>query len=432
MKHDILTAAATAAGDVAVRAAPARATAAPASEATHVAPAPGLLWRRIRRRVHLPKLLLALVLLAAAGYFFAPSLIFVQSEEAVTNAEVVVVRSPINGLIEGAGLSQGSRFSKGDVLARVSNRTADNSLLTDVESRARTARNRIAALEGEIAVLAPLETKLRDEFQSWITTQKSNLAYQKDQWRNQLAANEIREQTLKNDVERYRGLTALNFAAQQRLEQAQRDHRIAASDAANARLEMLRIDQDEAALERGLILRGVEDRTKTLQQLDDVTVRLALARNQLEAQRRELASLEDEHAARQEMFRRQSEAAIVAPFDGVIWKLFTGENGQVTVNHEVMEIASCDRVFVSALFKQRHLERLSPGREVSIRLIGLAEPLHGRVVRVGGHGETDSRAVAQAVRLPADKNAGLLATIELADPPPGCIVGARGVARLGR
>src|SRR5262249_18369110 len=104
----------------------------------------------------------------------------------------------------------------------------------------------------------------------------------------------------------------------------------------------------------------------------------------------------------------------------------------VTVNNELMEIADCRRVFVSALFKQRHLGRLETGRDVTVRLVGLGATLRGRIVRLGGYNESDTRSAAQAIRPPSDKSAQILPVLALAEPAPGCILGAHGVVRLDR
>lgn len=380
------------------------------------------------RKIHPGRVFLAAVCMAGAIYFLAPAVFFVQSQAAITNAPVVPIWSPIPGQLHMPQLVQGSLFRDGATLMTIENHQVDNSAVTDVETRLQATNNKIAELEREIQILEPRRVHLRRDHAMWLSKQEASLAFELQQQQRIFESSSIRETTMKAEQTRYRKLMALKYLSPQRVDQAEREYQVISSAVDHARLQMQRIKEEQAALRSGLQLRG-EDRTKTLQLLEETELNIAVARNQLLFQQAEATKLKEERTARTALLARQTHATVIAPFKGVVWKLFAADASYVTPNNEIVQLADCDQLFVSALFPQRYLDDLVIGQRVSVKIVGLSDWNPGWIRQIGGWYESDKR-VAYAVNLKADKTAPLHAIIHFGAQVAQCLIGARAIVRV--
>src|SRR5207247_4483751 len=108
----------------------------------------------------------------------------------------------------------------------------------------------------------------------------------------------------------------------------------------------------------------------------------------------------------------QKEAAVTMPTDGVVWNVPLQNGGHVSSHDTVMQIIDPKRIWVDALFAERHMDKLQIGTLVGVRTrdgkqtwTGPVESMHGGTGRMAqertapaGLGESARRRVAVRVK----------------------------------
>ena len=134
---------------------------------------------------------------------------------------------------------------------------------------------------------------------------------------------------------------------------------------------------------------------------------------------------------RVEQARIATETVLVAPTDGLVWRLFGANREEVPANAAIANLIDGKATDVTAIFLQRHLDSLVAGRQVSVRLAGRKNLLLGRIASVNGYYDNDART-ADAVVMKPSTSPSIPVRVTLDEPVPGCLVGLEGVVRLDR
>ena len=109
----------------------------------------------------------------------------------------------------------------------------------------------------------------------------------------------------------------------------------------------------------------------------------------------------------------QKEAAVTMPTDGVVWNVPLQNGGHVSSHDTVMQIIDPKRIWVDALFAERHMDKLQIGTLVGVRTrdgkqtwTGRVESMRGGTGRLAqeriataGFGESARRRIAVRVKL---------------------------------
>ncbi len=386
-------------------------------------------WRGFRLRAISPvKLLIAIGCLAAASYLLMPSLLFIESSQAVTNAPVAVVRSPIAGVVSTLLTAQGRALGKGDPIAVVVNDYWDPTALLEVNSRLIEARQRLDEAHREAAALRAQQTLLQQDHQLWFDGMQAVLKLRRDQAITGLAAAQARFATAISILHRYGNLAEDGFVNLQRLDEVKLAALTAARELEGAKAELAKIDPEAEALAGGMVLTG-NDRPATLQRLDDIAIRLARLDATEAATSEEVAELTGQQLNRERQRDRETRAELHAPMAGMVWRVFNAPGDRIAANSTVANLVDCSRTEVTGIFSQRDVGSLRRGRRVSVRVAGLREPLHGSIGDVNGYYDNDTRA-AEAVTMRAIDIGSVLVHVQLDDAVPGCLVGLHATVRL--
>ena len=281
-----------------------------------------------RRRLN-RKLVLAGVLLAAAaiggGWFghrwWTVGRFMVTTDDAYVHADTTTLAAKVPGYVANVFAADNSFVHAGDVIAVIDD--------GDYRLAAESARQKVATQQATV-----------ERFGRQIVAQEAAV----DQAKAQLVSAQAGETRMKLEADRQQALAATQFASRQTLEQAtaNRDQAIAgvqnahaAVDAAQANVEVLKAQQQEAA-----------------HTLDELKTAQAKAERDL------------------------SFATIRAPIDGVVGNRAMQVGDYVQSGQRLASVVPLDEAYIDANFKETQLARLQPGQKVAITV----DALPGRTI----------------------------------------------------
>ena len=93
----------------------------------------------------------------------------------------------------------------------------------------------------------------------------------------------------------------------------------------------------------------------------------------------------------------QKEAAVTMPIDGIVWHVPQQNGGHVPPGETVMQNIDPQRIWVDALFAEKHADKLPVGTLVAIRTRDGKQSWSGRVESIrGGAGRVAQESIATA------------------------------------
>jgi membrane fusion protein (multidrug efflux system) len=274
----------------------------------------------------------AALAIAAGGWFgydyFTVGRFIVSTDDAYVHADATTLAAKVSGYVSTVAVADNARVHAGDVIARIDD--GDYRLAVDA------AQDKVGTQQATVARIG-----------RQITAQQAAVA----QARAQVASAQAVERRTQSELKRQQALAGKEFASRQTLEQAQsnRDQAVAAVksaraalDAANATVEVLKAQQQEAA--------------RTLMELQTA---LAKAKRDL------------------------SFTVIRAPIDGVIGNRAMQVGDFVQTGQRLASLVPLDDVYIDANFKETQLSRLEPGQPVTVHVDALPDrAIEGTVASV--------------------------------------------------
>lgn len=324
------------------------------------------------------------------------------SADAVVNAQVVVVRTPIAGTLRDADRGLGSAVSAGDALATVVDPMPDAVRLDDL------------VLQRELAEIRR-------------SVQEARKTYLEQ---------ELERQTLRST--QYRDLSVQDLTA--RLAEARERLRhlveaISPTDEitlSRAREEATSLQIMLTGAEKGVFIAGgFNDAPYSEQNADTLRRDLHLVTQEIDAATAEIAAVTRRIDQERIRVGRMGSAAITSPVGGVIWERMAVTGSHVERGDAVLRLADCDNVFVTLSVTQPVFNRLQLGGTATFRFDGSGEVMTGTVARLAGTSASsfyDSLAVAPGERH-LERADVLLSLPELAEHPQlRCAIGRTGRA----
>ena len=300
------------------------------------------------------KTLIGLAILVFAVWTPVRQLFQVSSAEAIVNAPVVTLRSPIDGVVTFTTAGVGDSVGEGDVLVRVANPNAD---LTGLDDATRAVQD---SLERRDLLVARIES---------LEAQRADLEAQLESFREGRIA--ILTARLGNP----------DLPGWQRTE---------------TEIEL-------AALREGAFLGdSYNDRPSSAQRLDQIAIDLANAEAELNANLARYPRLLEAEGTELVRANQASRAAIVAPGDGSIWELLASEGEQVRAGQDIVRLLDCSRALVSAVVSESTYNQLDVGMAARFTYRDGGESVVGEVVQLAGVAAAPGNLAISPAALQAD------------------------------
>jgi multidrug resistance efflux pump len=302
-----------------------------------------------------------------------------RSRDAVVQADVVDLATPITGELTQLNVDVGSQVQPNQPLAIIGNVRASDGDLQRLRTALSTAQTSLEATERQLTLLRDDEETFRRDAaeQRRLTTEREG--NQLDQLKADLAREQQELGFSQRDLKRQDQLYRAGAVAERVVDRArtavQTNQQQLAAIQARIRAEINQLD----AAQRDLNLdrtRGNIDPTPRLQETQQ-------KRKQLESERitqiKRVEGLKAELQSAETLLSRQREAVIKAPRSGVVWRLLARLGDDLQAQQKVIRMIDCDRRWLLATVNEATLKQLKIGSEAKIDLIGEELNLKGRV-----------------------------------------------------
>ncbi|TVQ37858.1 MAG: hypothetical protein EA356_03695 [Geminicoccaceae bacterium] len=380
--------------------------------------------RKGPRLARLVRVLVACGLLVAAFGFYGPRVVETVTYDAVLNAPVLAVRSPIGGTLVQPPPPPGTVVRTGTLLAEIVDPRAASAVLEELATARDSAEHARLAFAAEDAGLAAIAASLAEGAEAHRRATRVALSHRLAIAEAELTAAQAEAERAAKEHGRANHLAATDTISRHRHDQTAAASRTADAEAEVARTRIAQLRAEISALDAGVYVGDDHnDVPYSRQRLDEVELR------RLEVQRRmgELAAqrdaLDTEMAIKRGRLQALDRVALEAPRDGIVWRNHVDGTAFSVDPGEVTSLIACDDLVVTASLPTRNLEDFVPGSPARIRPVGSQSWWPARVEQIRGMGiETQADRYAAAPPVGADRR--MIVTLR-PDDPLGVTEGAR-------
>jgi multidrug resistance efflux pump len=379
------------------------------------------------------KTALGLALVIVVGWGPAQRLMQTTSVDAVVNARLVTLRTPIEGEIAGAetGLAVGARVAPGTPLLRIVNRRADRTRLDELRRRIESLEYErpvlVAKLEAARALHAEFVEQTRQFQEGRIKQLEARLA----EIRSEISVALTRREDAAETLGRAQTLAAKGFQTRVALDRARREEEIAGQliTAAQQRARTVEVEL-EAARAGTFVGDSYNDRPRSSQRADELQQQVTELAAELRQRDARAALLNTELVAEQKRFADLADVTISAPSSGTLWEVLTAAGEQVNRGQELVRMLDCSTAVVTATVSESVYNRLHVGAPARFRFRDGGAELEGHVVHLTGMAEAPANLAIAPSSLIRESYRVTVAIPELANSPI-CYLGRTGRVVFG-
>jgi multidrug resistance efflux pump len=333
------------------------------------------------------RIIAAIVLGAAVIWATAPYATSYVSSQAVVNAPLNTVLSPMQGQITKRSPAAGAEVTSGAPLVAIEVKKRDHRYLEDLRARLALLDESLASIVAEEAKLAAMEQILSSRIRNYRIRTLARLAAGKREAAAALAAAEAARDNSAITLRRAEALVRQGHATVMRVDSDYAAHSEAVAEVARLRARLERASIEAAAAEAGTFVQeGWNDVPYSQQRLDEIALMLAGLSSEHRRTASERAALDRQIAAEQQLIIEQETFTPAAPSAGVIWRQ-SGSVGETVVPGDVLiQIVDCDARFLEVTLAERHFGDIAPGDIAWVRLKGGSQAVLAPVTAVLGAG----------------------------------------------
>ena len=376
------------------------------------------------------RLALAISLIALSAWAFLPYVSYRIASSAFVNAELVRIATPIAGQLTRDLPRKGDLIEHGKALTLVTSPTRDQRHLLHLSSQHAVAKERAALAQKQLAEIVATDADLAKRVEVYRKGMVARLEREHDEAKAERAGC-LAEASQRRDVgSRMEQLVKDGTASHIRTAEALALLQATSTrcDMAAAKLERLQVEL--ASARRDVFLRdGANDAPYSQQQRD----RLLLRKQELEFKVLEESLQASQIAAEmneeRERVDRLSRFATSLPTHHVVWSVTASPGSMVSEGQALIDLAPCERRFVSVELAERDFEKIKAGGLAFVRLIGGNDWKQARIQQVrGSAARTDDRLLAAQVRRPEPNSI----TVEVGLPENDLQADRNGFCNIGR
>jgi multidrug resistance efflux pump len=339
-------------------------------------------WFAVPRKRNL---LIGSCLTLVAGWALLSPIIFKQSVEAIVNAPISTVRSPIDGLIDIEPIELGSQVVPGQILATASNSRVDNQLLVTIGMEIGLVTSSIEEYRLRISTLETIQKDLSQQWMDFRDQRSRFLSARVNESKSEVAAAEVRKRTAKASLDRAESLFNDEIGPKAKVEEAELSYAQAATALASARARVERLKTEEKATVKGIFAgEDINDSPYSKQRLDEVAIELSQLRPALKAAEKRLETLRTAHIEESDRVTRLGQADLTASITGRMWQRTVHRGDFAEKGQPIATLVDCNSLVVTATVTERTFNRLNFGDSAMFKLTGAGTRYEGSIIQLIG------------------------------------------------
>jgi len=315
------------------------------------------------------KIALGLALVGSLGWGPLRAMLATTSVEALVNARVETVRSPIEGVVASApDVGRDWNASAPAPRLRIVDPLADHARLEDLrrQHQALESQSHLLARQSELAsaALQTLAAQIERFREGRLKLLDARMAAQTAERETAAAkASEAAAAKRRTDELRKSGVSTAAEGDRTHFEW------VAASSAETAAERRL----EETTVERDAIAQGVfvgdsyNDSPSSEQRAAELRLRAGELDAQAVAVQSQIKLLDDQIADEEARYRERSEVLLDLPASGRVWEMLTGPGERVSKGQDLMRVLDCSHPLVSANVDESVYNRLEVGGRATFR-----------------------------------------------------------------
>ncbi len=332
------------------------------------------------------RIAVGILLLVLVVVTLLPGVTGFTSLDGTVNARLAVINAPIDGEVASSPLRIGTPMSEGQSLATIRNERVNRAILASLRSEHRTAVERVAALEREREELSQLRNQLAERLEVFQRATIASLERELEILRKRVEVARAQDLVAKVDLGRRQDLESRGIFTRKMVESAQAAGAATGGEVEVNNLTVELLQQRLDAVRQGIFVGGdgQNDVPYSRQRQDEVILRINDLNTRIAENKMRAGESEQQMAEEERRVRSLESAAILSPFEGVVWSRNIVGGSNVILNNEMMRVLDCRDLFVDILVPEVDYDEIYPGREAEVRLFGRAEVFKGKVQSVKG------------------------------------------------
>lgn len=333
------------------------------------------------------KSLIGLAVVIVVGWMPVKRLFETSSVQAVVNATIVTVRSPINGVVGGqiGALSVGNTIESGNPLVAIENPRVDTNAVDHATEMIATHEADLAGVRQRIAGLQAARAEVANRVGTYRLDRARRLAARLDEAEARIRHYRAERDMVAADLGRLSTLSGKD--GKSRADAGAMNLRLVS---ANATLDehiaakaVLIAERD--ALNAGRFLGDdYNDAPRSAQRVDDLGEMIIQLQGDETRMATRLKSAREELAQELEQIGPLRYAPLDAPVSGRVWEVLTAPGEQVVAGQHLLSLVDCSKLIVTAAVSESVYNYLSLGLKVRFLLDGSPVELPGTVVQLSG------------------------------------------------
>ena len=309
------------------------------------------------------------------------------SADAVINAQVTTLRAPVNGDLALEVHRLGARFSRGEVVGRVSDPRPADERVVDLTRTLALTRDDLTRLQELQATLVASREVLSRQSADYARGRVLQLEARLAEARALSEAAQARQREVHATFQRAQELNRSGVQTVADLNRARSGAEIGLQDieALRSRSRYLLIELEAA--QRGVFIGdNTNDSPVSQQRLREIDQRLGELAGDIRERNSRIALLERELDAERVRLTRAREARLVAPSNSILWEIVTSNGEYVGRGQEVARMVDCATTMVTASVRESVYNQMKVGDPAQFRLFSGAAVHDGTVARLAGSG----------------------------------------------
>jgi multidrug resistance efflux pump len=383
-----------------------------------LAPSPLPSLRKSIKRLVRPAL--GIGLLGLAIWSLAPLLFDVRSKHAVVNAPVVIVRSPIDGMVRFlCQTASGANAVANTPLLDVNNSLADN--------------DRMDVLEDEKALLEARLQGLRQQLENLSTLQDNLLTTTHKYKEARLRTLDLERDGAKSLVESAQSIEKQRVAEEEMLDELRKNRSVSVQDAnashfaaeaarhsvVQSQKNVENLEEQIRALKDGVHVGpsdGRNDLPYSAQRLHELSFRMEEIRASIQEDEAKLAQLLRHISAEEERRDLRSQFTAKSPVDWIVWRRHVVSGTAVKADSPLLDLIDPTEVFVDAVISEGDLSKVHLGDTAHVRISGSDKDWKAVVKQVVGHGLPWPDRLLAAEAIPTSKRQEVHVILSFSEP----------------
>jgi|GEM_PF-413734 len=336
------------------------------------------------------KTAVGLALVVIVGWGPAQRLMQTTSVEAVVNARLVTLRTPIEGQVIAAQarLTVGATVAAGTPLLAIVNPRADRTRLDELRRLVEGLEHDRQLLRAKLESARALHTEFAAQTRLFQEGRIRQLEARLAEIRSEIEVAKARREEAADVLQRTETLAAKGWQTRASLDRVRRERDIADQHivAAEHRARTVEVEL-EAARAGTFVGDSYNDRPRSSQRADELQQQVAELTAELQQNESRTALLREELAAEQARFANMARVTVAAPSKGTIWELLTAPGEQVNRGQELLRMLDCSTAVVTATVSESVFNRLQVGGPARFRFRDGGKEHEGYIVHLAGVAE---------------------------------------------